>query len=101
MNLRVRPRVVGAVCFACGVAAWVAFEVWTRPNDRVQMAFQAFFLICWFGVGLTLLAVPVIWRLPSVGEPNWARPRSRIPGCLLLMLGAFIALMMVVSVLGP
>jgi hypothetical protein len=94
---RVRLRLIGAVCIAGGVAGRVALSVWARPNDRVQGVELACFLAVFFGVGLALLAVPVVRRAYTPGDPS----RVELAGCLLLALGAFAALVMVVSAMGP
>ena len=80
--MRVRLRIVGAVCFAGGIVARIAFAVWTQPSSRAEMSWQAYFLIPWFGIGLVLLAVPLFRRGYTSDDSSDKALRRDLVECL-------------------
>ena len=85
--MRIRLWMAGAVCMACGLVVLVAFD---PPDYQGQVPGQTYFLAACFGLGLLLLAVPIVKQLYTPGEPT----RGELVSCVLWVVGALFSVVL-------
>jgi hypothetical protein len=90
------PRwIVGCIFIAGGVMSRIVFSIYAHPESGYPELTLC--LVGWFGVGLVLLAVPLVRESYKPTEPT----RGEIGGWLIWSITALFAFLLIISTLRP